>query len=585
MIGEAPSAELSRDDLGRVLGAALAFSRVASAPDEGRVLPAVLRIVAEALEVDFAALYLLEDDVLVFGGAHPHGAGVAELFPRLPLDSFTGRHLRDRRAAAYPAEQAGGGAAPALLRAGVQHIAVVPLHLQGAPFGVFHLGRRAATPITSRELSLTQLLANLMVVYLAHARLYTDARRRLDETHMLLEVARTVTASHELDARLEASAQVLAKLIDASNTFVLLLDEDGRMLRGVACNEPRWKEEARRIAIPSGVQSLAWRAVVTRAPVAVVDAASSPEAHQGLVKLFGEKSLLAVPMLLKGEPMGVIVIDDVRAARSWSAHEIERAELIVHQVASAVANARLYDQVKRGYDELARAQAELVKRERLAALGQLAATLAHEVRNPLGVLFNSIGTLEKVVPQSEDVRMLLGIMSEEAQRLERLVRELLDFVRPLTPTLESESLKHVVDGAVDGAAVELGTGAARLSNEVPASLPPVRIDARMMRRALLNLLINGAQAAGPSGHVVVRARPLERNGRAFVQLEVSDDGPGIATDVAPRIFEPFFTTRATGTGLGLAVVKGIVEAHGGELSVTSTPGDGATLAVNLPCDR
>src|SRR4029078_11254471 len=135
----------------------------------------------------------------------------------------------------------------------------------------------------------------------------------------------------------------------------------------------------------------------------------------------------------------------------WTSAQIQRAEVVAHQIAIAVAHARLFAEVKRSYEELARTQEELVKRERLAALGQFAATLAHEVRNPLGVLFNSISTLGKTPASGETPRTLLGIMTEETRRLDRLVHELLDFARPATATLESASLHAIVEDAVAAA--------------------------------------------------------------------------------------------------------------------------------------
>jgi signal transduction histidine kinase len=253
--------------------------------------------------------------------------------------------------------------------------------------------------------------------------------------------------------------------------------------------------------------------------------------------------------------------------------------VIAHQIAIAVAHARLYEEAKRSYDELARTQEELVKRERLAALGQLAATLAHEVRNPLGVLFNSISTLGKTAELSDDARTLLAIMGEEARRLERLVRELLDFVRPVLPTLSVEQLHGVVEEAIEAAARELGPDAPRLCNEVPPSLPPVPIDVAMLRRALLNLIVNGGQAAGSDGKVSVRAAVTPSSG---VRIEIVDDGPGIRPDAAPRVFEPFFTTKTTGTGLGLAIVKEIVDAHRGAIHLSSEDGRGTTIVIELP---
>jgi signal transduction histidine kinase len=235
-------------------------------------------------------------------------------------------------------------------------------------------------------------------------------------------------------------------------------------------------------------------------------------------------------------------------------------------------------------EALRSAERELVNRGRLAAVGELAATMAHEVRNPLGVLFNSIGTLEKRLPAGGDTGALLAIMREEAQRLERLVRELLDFARPLSPSFAPESLDTLVHSAVEAATLEVGPNHAAISVKIAPDLPLVRVDASMMRQAIVNLLVNALQAASTTGTVDVHASLRKLEGQHFVCINVIDTGPGITPEIAPRVFDPFFTTKPTGTGLGLAVVKSIVESHGGLIELHSVPGAGTTIGISIAVD-
>jgi signal transduction histidine kinase len=179
---------------------------------------------------------------------------------------------------------------------------------------------------------------------------------------------------------------------------------------------------------------------------------------------------------------------------------------------------------------------------------------------------------------------LLAIMREEAGRLEQLVRELLDFARPLVPALEPEPLDSVLVGAVDAASRAIGASAPAITVEIVPDLPKVRIDASMIHRAVVNLVVNACQAAGPGGRITVRAWVDRRAARRFARIDVTDSGPGIPPELRSRIFEPFFTTKATGTGLGLAVVKSIVESHGGEIEVVSAVGEATTLSLLLPID-
>jgi signal transduction histidine kinase len=573
---------LSREELARVVEAMLAMARASGGDDLGGVIGALLEIVVRATESDRVAYYRLEEDLLVLVEDFPPDAAIGAAFGRVPLASAElGATVRAMRAGAASTRELGvaGSVAETF---GIREVAMVPLRSIRGASGALNLSRCSDRPYTPVELALAELVAELFSVFIEHAHLLADARRRLEETRMLLDVSRAITATLDLDRRLQASAEILARIVDASNAFVMLLDDDRAVLRGVAASNPRHVEHFKTVRIPMTTASIAVTAARTKRPVAVEDAVRSQEVRKDLVEAYGEKSILALPLVVGSECIGAIVLDDTRAIRSWTSAEIERTELVAHQIAGAVANARLYDEVRRRSSELEQAQLALVARERLAALGQLAATLAHEVRNPLGVLFNSIGTLRKQLPPGGDVEDLLRIMDEEARRLDRLVRELLDFARPAVPSLETESLKAVVDGAVDAVAAEIGGAGPRITAVVGKDVPPLRIDGSQIRRALVNLVRNAAQAAGTSGRVSVRAAIEADAGRAVARIDVVDDGPGIPEELVSRVFEPFFTTKATGTGLGLAIVRSIVEGHGGEVKLTTARGEGTTVSVLLP---
>jgi two-component system, NtrC family, sensor histidine kinase HydH len=577
--------DLSREDLIRLLDATRAMARATVEPRFDDMMAEVLRIALLATRSDHADLYVLEPGdggELVLVGCHPPPTD--ETPRRIPL---RGSPMEEPLATGRPRAHSAGeldDAAKPRPEGGIRHAAIVPMAIRGKPGASFNIARRLDAPYDASELNFAQLLGELLVVYADNARLYAEAQRRLDETAMMVEVARAVSASPELDKRLDASAEILAKMVDASNAFIMLLEDGGTVLHGVATSSPSLREEFRAVRIPIDAPSIAARVVSTKQPVIVEDATASTEVQRELVSRYGEKSLVALPLMLRDEAIGAVVFDDTRRVRAWSTAEIQRAELIAQTVAVGVANARLYDEVRRRSVQLERAQAELVGRERLAALGQLAAVMAHEVRNPLGVLFNSIGTLGKLIPGEGDSAQLLAIMREEATRLERLVRELLDFAKPLAPSLESEPLDVVLFGAVDAATRELGPAVSQIVVAVADDVPHVCLDASMIRRAVVNLVVNGMHAAGPEGRVDVRASLDARGRRRVARIDVADSGPGIPPEIAPRVFEPFFTTKATGTGLGLAVVKSIVECHGGEIDLRSTPGTGTTVSVFLPVD-
>lgn len=236
-------------------------------------------------------------------------------------------------------------------------------------------------------------------------------------------------------------------------------------------------------------------------------------------------------------------------------------------------------------EALARVQDQLFQRERLAALGELAAIVAHEIRNPLSIIYNALTTLRKA-PPTNDANVLLAIVEDEAARLQRTVRDLLDFTRPMTPTFEPCDLAAVAQEALAEVEGEPREGVGTIHVKLSASAPPyfADVDRHMIHRVVVNLIANAYQAMPRGGDLEIDLLRIDEpaEAEATIELRVHDSGPGIASDAAARIFEPFFTTRATGTGLGLALVKRIVDMHRGKIVATTAPAGGACFIVSLP---
>jgi signal transduction histidine kinase len=247
----------------------------------------------------------------------------------------------------------------------------------------------------------------------------------------------------------------------------------------------------------------------------------------------------------------------------------------------------LNEELSQSLETLARAQERLVRRERLAALGELAATVAHEVRNPLGAITNALAALRRMGhdPGEGPAGALFGIVDEEVERLAGLVSGLLDLTRPMEPRRVPQPLAAVVEGALVAALRAAGPTAPPVTvvKELAADLGPIPVDGQLVHVALSNLLTNALQSMPSGGSLTVRLERELRAGAAYARLTIQDTGRGIPPELLTRIFEPFFTTRSTGTGLGLAIVRRIVEAHRGEVVVRSTLGEGTTFVVHLPC--
>ena len=227
---------------------------------------------------------------------------------------------------------------------------------------------------------------------------------------------------------------------------------------------------------------------------------------------------------------------------------------------------------------------EEVERERhLAALGRLAAGVAHEVRNPLSSLKGFAQFLRsKFNPGSKEERYS-DIMIEEVERLDRVVQELLDFAKPVTAERKASDANSIVDDALSLVAEDAAFRNVEIVSDLAAELPDVMVDGRQLRQVLLNVLLNGIEAMRDGGRLTVRTR-LRANENPPVAIEISDTGVGMSEDEMDKLFEPFYTTKPEGTGLGLTIVSRLIEQNRGRLGVQSVRGEGTTFTISLPAD-
>jgi signal transduction histidine kinase len=237
--------------------------------------------------------------------------------------------------------------------------------------------------------------------------------------------------------------------------------------------------------------------------------------------------------------------------------------------------------VKSQAEAIAVARARLAQSEKLAALGQLAATVAHEVRNPLGVMRSAAQTLSETVPSGHDAAQASDFIITEIDRLANVVNSLLAFARPLQVDARPVRVGELFDRAVLLARDDLEAKRLRVERHMAVTLPPVHADPDLLSQVLIGLLANAAEAVPPGGVITLDAYAAD----GAVQLSVADSGPGIAPELRARVFEPFFTTRARGTGLGLAIARQIVEAHGGRIEVGEASSGGARFTITLPAAR
>ena len=284
---------------------------------------------------------------------------------------------------------------------------------------------------------------------------------------------------------------------------------------------------------------------------------------------------LEAPVYVEDQPYALFTIQGGEALTPAAAAALE---LFARLVGGALESARHHRAAERRLEELKAVQAELVDQERLAVLGEASAVVAHEVRNPLGAILNAIAVLRRERGLSGAGGEAVGMIEEEALRLESVVRDLLDVVRPLEPRPRAMSLVDLVRRTLETCVSRGLARAEQLRLEVADGVGGLEADEALLQLALENLVRNALQAGPSGGEVKVRLEPRPGG----VSLAVEDAGPGVPEADAARVFEPFFTTRANGTGLGLAVVRRVVTAHGGSVRVGPRAGGGARFELVLP---
>ncbi|MBI4887742.1 MAG: hypothetical protein HY824_11665 [Acidobacteria bacterium] len=225
-------------------------------------------------------------------------------------------------------------------------------------------------------------------------------------------------------------------------------------------------------------------------------------------------------------------------------------------------------------------------RDRLAAVGEMAAAIAHEVKNPLAGIEVMAGLLRRRIADAPEAQQVLTDIITEAKMANRIVQEVLEFVRPIRLQVDRTVVADAVRSAVQLADTKVPRGGVAVEVDVPAGLPLIQGDQHQLTQLFTNLLTNAYEAMDGRGRVTITATATRMDdgelGREAVLVELTDQGPGMSTEVADRVFSPFFTTKPQGSGLGLAIVRKIVDAHDGSIDLQTAPGRGTTIRVTLP---
>lgn len=416
-----------------------------------------------------------------------------------------------------------------------------------------------------------QIEQDIRQLYLTEQR-----RRRVAET--LRQASLVFGATLELDEVLERILQQLREVIPCDSASIQRLQEDH--LRIIAAHGFAEVSAVIGLSFPLDDKFPNRKVIVTKTPLPLKDVGNDyPHFHtEEVVYSSGHiRSWLGVPLLIKDRVIGMITIDR-NEVRPYTAEEVELAQAFAGQAAVAIENARLYDDVQQRMKQLQAAQLQLVQSSRLAAIGELAAGVAHELNNPLTSVLGFAELLAERDGLTPEDRRDLETIIAEAYRARDIVRGLLDFARHGRSMRMRIDVNLLLQQTLAVIRHHLEQSGVVIAEAYAPDLPFLFLDEGKMKQVALNLITNAAQAMPDGGTLHIRTA---RRGDG-VAITVADTGSGIPLADQERIFDPFFTTKPNGTGLGLAVSLGIVQEHGGRITVESATGQGSTFTVWLP---
>ena len=299
----------------------------------------------------------------------------------------------------------------------------------------------------------------------------------------------------------------------------------------------------------------------------------------------------ATGMLIYQERQSWAILRDLRAALSKIAPSYpalvqispppNSTSALENEIRSLTKNWREFcDHCQRVHDS------EMVQAEHLATMGELAAGVAHEIRNPLAGIAGAIEIISKDFPKDHPDREILDDLRQEVRRIEKVLNDLLTYARPKAPQYGMADLKETVAHTLQFARQQIGSKNVEFSIQIPSPLPRFRMDPEQLHQVLLNLVLNGIQAMDQEGKITILARVQPGSGTPnrpnYVEISVSDTGGGISREQLEKIFRPFYTTKRGGTGLGLSLCRRIISQHGGTLTAESEINKGSRFIIRLP---
>jgi len=449
----------------------------------------------------------------------------------------------------------------------------VPVERDGRILGIINLDSNEIDHFSEEHQDQMMGLAMEAAEWLSHGWELLNLRGRDQQLHTLVQMGRTIGSQTNLDDALAGIVRNGARLMKSEVCSLMLLSTDSRelVIRSSCGTSPRYQNRP-----PLKVDESLVGVVARRMrPVTVLNVQTDPRYHEiEMARRENLVSLLSVPLVFSARPVGVLNVY-TREPHRFSNEEIKLLQTLADLSAVAIEKSRLLTRVVDTEETLRQS-------ERLSALGLLAAEVAHEIRNPLTVMQMLFHSLVSSTTMEGPARKDAEIIEEKMKQMNRIVDQILSLVRSAEPIKEPIAVSQLIDDIILLVRHKLYRQGIEIRRIVPEGLPPMTADRAQLEQAILNLILN-AVGAMPEGGILWLGASLEKSADATrIILQVRDNGTGMTKAQAESLFAPFLTTKPQGTGIGLALVRRILENHSGKIEIESRPRRGTKIRLLLP---
>jgi len=329
-------------------------------------------------------------------------------------------------------------------------------------------------------------------------------------------------------------------------------------------------------------ENISSQSVLEKRMIFVPDVASEEQVDRDIIKEFGIKSFATVPLMAKEKVIGVVVVDNALSERSISEDDLRFLQLFINQAGMAIENSMLYNKIEDANRSLRELQEQLIQGERLATIGEMAAGIAHELKNPLVSVGGFARRLETRLPAGSVEREYADTIVHEVQRLEKMLTEILSYSKKTTICYAHCNINDIIEDALNIFAPILEENRIKVTRHYRLNAFSFLGDNLQLKQVFLNLFTNAQEAMKNGGELEITVSATKLNSKKAVSVKIADTGGGIQPEGIHKIFNPFYTTKESGTGLGLPIANRIVTNHGGKIRVNNHVGVGVEFNVIIP---